>query len=364
MADGDDGTCPESSFQSSTGLHLSPTGCTAEVEENGVGEANSWHHGNMVCGEQSVRNERHQQDRHQGRQHSVGLTLDSVSGPNVEPVESWQAVGSSLDLRLCRVPLCLSQLLPEPQGEPGALPSSSLRAKHRPRKVTPNSRRSAEKGRMAEQKQCGPLRESGKASCNMAESGSKGSADVSFSREIPRGVHARPKLSRHSSTIDRCRGRFFCDFFAGKGGVARAARDMGFNTREWELLHGENHDLTSLKVLSKVCQDIRQGKVLAAMFAPPCSSFSIARDRTMVIRTPQYPWGLPNLPPHEQLKVNVGNACFRSAFKLIRLLDRFGLPWILENPHSSKCWYLPPLRKLLGSSSCYSGFLSIQYFLA
>lgn len=124
---------------------------------------------------------------------------------------------------------------------------------------------------------------------------------------------------------------------------------MGFNTREWELLHGENHDLTSLAVLSKVKQDIQHGKVLAAMLAPPCSSFSIARDRTMVVRSPAFPWGLPDLPQHELAKVNIGNACFRSAFKLIHTLDRVGIPWILENPHSSKCWYLPPMRRLLDS---------------
>lgn len=83
------------------------------------------------------------------------------------------------------------------------------------------------------------------------------------------------------------------------------------------------------------------------MLAPPCSSFSPARDRTRVIRTRQHPWGLQGLPAHEVAKVKLGNQCFRSAVKIIRWLDEAGIPWILENPHSSKCWYLPRLIKLM-----------------
>ena len=86
------------------------------------------------------------------------------------------------------------------------------------------------------------------------------------------------------------------------------------------------------------------------MFAPPCSSFSVARDRTLVIRDRAYPWGRPNLPEHEQAKIEVGNKCFRATLKIIRAPDFFGIPWILENPWSSKCWRLPPIVKLMSMS--------------
>ena len=42
----------------------------------------------------------------------------------------------------------------------------------------------------------------------------------------------------------------------------------------------------------------------------------------------------------------IGNACFESAFDLIRALDEHKLPWILENPHGGKCWRLPPCVSL------------------
>lgn len=139
---------------------------------------------------------------------------------------------------------------------------------------------------------------------------------------------------------------YVADFFAGSGGVSRAVRKLGFKTRDWEIEKGAAYDLTKPSVIRKILDDIRRGKIIAAMFAPPCSSFSRARDRTRVIRTKDYPFGLPGLPEHERLKVLTGNKCFASAVQIIKELNKYGIPWILENPHSSKCWYLPALIKM------------------
>ena len=122
--------------------------------------------------------------------------------------------------------------------------------------------------------------------------------------------------------------------------------------REWELLKGENHDLTRPVVMQKIQYDIKKGLIIAAMLAPPCSSFSPARDRTRVIRSRAFPWGIAGVPPHEVEKLEVGNACILAALKIIKALDRHGVPWVLENPHSSKMWYLPPLVDL--QNSCHT----------
>ncbi len=86
---------------------------------------------------------------------------------------------------------------------------------------------------------------------------------------------------------------YLADFFAGHCGVSPAARAAGFSAIEWELLKGENHDLTRPVVLQKIRYDTKKGKIIAAMLAPPCSSFSPARDRTRVIRSRSFPWGIP-----------------------------------------------------------------------
>ena len=40
-----------------------------------------------------------------------------------------------------------------------------------------------------------------------------------------------------------------------------------------------------------------------------------------------------------------GNKCMRSALRLIRSLERHGIPWILEHPRTVRSWWLPELRK-------------------
>ena len=72
----------------------------------------------------------------------------------------------------------------------------------------------------------------------------------------------------------RLRGRYVADFFSGCGGVARAVRRQGFQARERERLNGENFGLMRPCVLRHIEQEASQAKILAAMLAPPCGSFS------------------------------------------------------------------------------------------
>ena len=142
-------------------------------------------------------------------------------------------------------------------------------------------------------------------------------------------------------------GRYFLDGFSGSGGVAKAVRRQGFTAKEFELLHGEEFDLTRPCVLNKICRDAKDGRLIAAAFGPPCASWSIARDRTLVIRNQLQPWGLDNLPENEQVKVEAGNKTLRATLKLIRTLHRLGIPWSLENPGSSKMWWTKELKEIM-----------------
>jgi len=152
--------------------------------------------------------------------------------------------------------------------------------------------------------------------------------------------------------------------FSGHGGVAHQCRQLGYAAKEWELCRGSQFDLTKPSVLSKLKRDVQQRLVLAVMLAPPYSSFSTARDRTCVIRNEQYPWGLPEhlLPPADQQQVQNGNACFRAAIQIIKWLNALRIPWMLENPASSKCWLLPQLQKVEASSCCTVVFTDFCQF--
>lgn len=145
------------------------------------------------------------------------------------------------------------------------------------------------------------------------------------------------------------------DLFGGVGGVSKAVQRIGYRAKIWDLKYGPLHDLTDRRVLGRILQEIKKGRVLAVMMAPVCTSFSRARDRTKVIRSKRFPWGIPRrfLSAHEEESIRVGNAVFRSCFAIIDLCNKLCIPWILENPLSSRCWNLPKLRTLLQTQQAY-----------
>ena len=235
------------------------------------------------------------------------------------------------------------------------VPAPPLRAKHRPKQEHSVAPRSAKARTMESPQECSQVREVRKISSQLPNNAFDSATALPRMRDTSRGCVARPGPSSPTAyTAKGLKGQYVADLFSGHGGVAKQCRQLGYITREWELARGIQFDLTKPAALRKLKQDINRCLVLAAMLAPPCSSFSVARDRTCVIRTKEHPWGLPKqfLSLVDQEKVRVGNNCFRAAIRIIRWLNEHSIPWILENPASSKCWYLPQLRKLENSPNC------------
>ena len=346
LADGGERTSADGNLQPPPGLDLPPSQRAPEAPEDGAGAAYEWDHRLLVSDYKPFRDRRHLEDGHQRRLRDAGLELAAVHQPDPRGSQSWQADGPGVGFRLRRIPLRLSELLPGPSHPAGALPSTPLRAEHRQGRRAQKPRRGPKARRMGEQKEHGSLREGGEVGSNLEVLDLRSPAHVRHDRAIHRGNHARPKLSGHHHAWLSAKGAYVADFFSGHGGVARAVRKLGFSTREWEIEHGTGSDLTRKPVLLKIRDDIFRGSVIAAMLAPPCTSFTRARDRTSIIRTSEQPWGLDGLDPVDAQKVHVGNRCMRSALRIIFWLERMKVPWILEHPFSSKAWYLPRLRYL------------------
>ena len=95
--------------------------------------------------------------------------------------------------------------------------------------------------------------------------------------------------------------------------------------------------------------DIRKWSVVAAMFGTPCTSFTVATDRTCVIRSREFPYGLPGLSDRDVERVSLGNAAALSTVRVVSWLHSRHIPWCIENPHSSKLWYLPEIESLSGA---------------
>ena len=141
-------------------------------------------------------------------------------------------------------------------------------------------------------------------------------------------------------------GGYIGEFFAGKGGASSTARRLGFITKEWELERGPEHDLLNVKVWKRVKNDIRAGRIIAAFLGPPCGSFSAIN--TSVCRPDGNVWGYGVQPTENARRsVEIGNGCMRRALNIIAMLNRLGVPWLLEHPRTSRMWKLPEVVRLL-----------------
>ena len=79
------------------------------------------------------------------------------------------------------------------------------------------------------------------------------------------------------------------DLFAGSGGVARAVRRLGFKSKEFDVIHGPEYDLTNPTVVKRIAGSIRKGEVLAVMAAPrvarsqPLEIAQVVSDRASIL---------------------------------------------------------------------------------
>ena len=187
---------------------------------------------------------------------------------------------------------------------------------HRPSTWIPKSRRSPEKGPVEGLEVSGSLREVGKPPNEPADT-------LPAMRGKPWGNHVR--IQKGARVWKRQKQqRYVMDLFAGKGGVSAACQALGFHAKQWDIIHGPEHDLTDKRVLKRLLQEIRRGRVLAVMMAPVCTSFSRARDRTKVIRNHRFPWGVPRrfLSEKEYLSIRLGNTLFRACFAIIEECEK------------------------------------------
>ena len=226
------------------------------------------------------------------------------------------------------------------------LPSPALRTEHRPSPAAEADDRREEARKLEILEKRGKIREERQVG-SVDEKADPGDKDFRCRmRKTSRGLYVRP--SRGHSLARGGKGCYFLDCFSGEGGVSREVRQLYFASREYEISFGPCYDLTRRANLKVIHKDIEKRKVLASMIAPPCESWSPARDRTSVIRNKSFPWGLPReqLSDRDFGKVLLGNKTMRSAIEIVKHLHAKGLPWGLENPHASKCWNLEFFQRL------------------
>ena len=136
---------------------------------------------------------------------------------------------------------------------------------------------------------------------------------------------------------------FFADVFSGCGVVARHIRQLGFGAREFDIRNSPSQDATKPELRRWFLTALRLRILLGLMLAPPCSSFSIARNRTLPIRSTSEPWGKQGIlmSDNDTQKILEGNKLARFCLCLMKAAFKHNVPWILEHPTTSDLWHAP-----------------------
>ena len=156
-----------------------------------------------------------------------------------------------------------------------------------------------------------------------------------------------PRRSRRAAPGER--KTLVLDLFSGVGRVAKAVRRAGVSCEEIDIIHGKTHDVTDKKVCTRLCKRIRRQEFSGSMIGAPCTSFSVARDRTCIIRTKDEPWGLQDrskFSERDLASLELGNKITRSLIKIMNAMVQARTPFILENPRSSRLWHLPEIERI------------------
>jgi hypothetical protein len=165
------------------------------------------------------------------------------------------------------------------------------------------------------------------------------------------------------------------EVFAGSAGIAEALVAAGLPTLaiDW---HGNKHkpkvpvrqiDLTSSDGAARLEDIIARPSVKFVWFAPPCGTFSRAREvpvprRSVEQGAPQpkplrdevFPLGFPGLGRCDSIKVAKGNILARTTAEQAGALMTRGALFAIENPENSWIWKHPAMADLLAASGVFT----------
>ena len=149
--------------------------------------------------------------------------------------------------------------------------------------------------------------------------------------------------------------KWVVEIFSGSAHLSKACAEYGFNAIAYDITYGSNCNFLHEQVFRSMLQFIVQHKVVLVWMGMPCSSWSRARrfdgGPPPLRNHDVYLWGCPRLGPADSAKVEQGNQLLAQTGRLARRLQLNGIPWIIENPSSSRCWLTDVFQSLLATGA-------------
>ncbi|CAK0799302.1 unnamed protein product, partial [Prorocentrum cordatum] len=176
------------------------------------------------------------------------------------------------------------------------------------------------------------------------------SSDASV-RRCAKGGRVNQALASLSAAM---RSGVALEIFSGSGRLShswrRHHRLASVPIYEIDIHRHQTHDLTVRKSQRIIRGLIQHGLVRAVWLGVPCNTFSRARESgppgPPPLRSAEFPTGPPNLKPHDQQKLEVGNALAAFAARVMNERRRRNAPVVFESPWTSRLFQQPCFLRL------------------
>ena len=141
----------------------------------------------------------------------------------------------------------------------------------------------------------------------------------------------------------------FIEVFAGASKISDCLSGMGFVVGppldlSWSL----EYNLRWSHVMAWISYMICEGRLLAVIIEPPCTTFRVMRRPAL--RDKSCPFGFDPQDPQTQ----VGNELAHRGFQTLHLAGSYGVAAMLETPNSSKLKNLPSWKRIEGKRNAYA----------
>ena len=170
-----------------------------------------------------------------------------------------------------------------------------------------------------------------------------------MSNEVSRGMINPPEWRALAAKIRALPGRAVWEIFAGSANLSVAFEAEGWHVAPAvDVMIEPAFDLLNPLFMAVVLGLVLEGWFVLVHLGPPCSSFSMAVNRfpSYRLRDVDHPCGVPDLPHHRQVKVEMGNALADATIRIVQAQMATKSFWQVEQPESSLMWYLPAFLEL------------------
>ena len=142
----------------------------------------------------------------------------------------------------------------------------------------------------------------------------------------------------------------FVEVFSGSGRLAQAVSNLGVPAAALDIEKG--FDILKPENEKWLLAAIRRRQIRCLWFGLPCTSWSRARHCDGRGPGPLRDdgdgiMGLSGLGEKDAAKVLDGNRLLWVTIRLCKAAAAAGIPWIIENPRTSRVWLAPAMKKLM-----------------